>query len=42
MTAIVSLADAGGPALAIGMIGGIVVVGVAVVAWIIWLFKRKI
>lgn len=41
-SAIVALADAGGPAMAIGVIGGLVVVGIAVVAWIIWLFKRKI
>ncbi len=40
--AIVSLADAGGPGFAIGVIGGLVVVGIAVVAWIIWRFKRKI
>jgi len=42
MTAIAALADAGGPGLVIGVGGVIVVVAIAVIAWIVWLFKRKI
>ena len=42
MTSIVSLADAGSPALLFGVGGVVLLILVGVVAWIIWLFKRKI